>query len=865
MRTLHVISHTHWDREWYLPFERHRRRLVQLIDGLLALLDTDPEFKHFHMDGQFIPIEDYLAIRPHQRERIRRAARSGRLSVGPWYVLQDEFLASGEAQVRNLQIGMRLSREFAEPALVGYLPDSFGNIGQMPQILRGFGIDNAVFGRGINRRNPNAPPDAPEEERGYASELLWVSPDGSEVLGIFFANWYSNAMLIPADERCVPTVERIRDACLLYATTSHLLLMNGCDHTPSQPDISKAIARANAELTEDRLVHSSFAQYLEAVRSEVGALQRVQGELRSRYTDGWGTLTNVLSTRLYQKRANWRCQTLLEKWAEPFGVFAWLLGRPYESDYLEYAWKLLLQNHPHDSICGCSVDAVHAEMDTRFAKVEAVAEDMTRDALTFLAERVDTASFGDGGESAPHPPQSLSDIAYFVVFNPTNIARRETVEAIVDFADGTLVADVAIIDAHGNPVDSVFLGSQRTWDYFLPDVGFRVPYYVERARLLLMADVPPCGYATYRVRALSEARPTQPIDETFQNDYFRVRVRSDGTFDVEDRNVSVTFTGLGLLEDSLDVGDEYHYRAPENDEVVRLRSVTVRRTEWNALRRCMEISGRLPVSGGTLDVVSELTLAQGHEALLVKTTIQNGKKNHRLRVLFPTGIDAEFASADSPFEIVRRPVPTWHGWKNPSNCQPCQSFVDLSDDQKGLTVANRGLPEYEVFRDGSGTLAVTLLRAVGRLGDWGIFPTHDSQCLGENLAEYALIPHGGTLENSGATLAARLYNAPMRVIQTGSHRGDQPLRGQFISLTPPKLILSAVKKAEHRDSLVVRFYNPFSSAETAMIEFGFPVVEAYRLRLDEQREESLELVRNRIRFEVPAFKIVTVEAVKGVS
>jgi alpha-mannosidase/mannosylglycerate hydrolase len=835
------------------------------MDGFLALLDADTDFKHFHMDGQFIPIEDYLEIRPHHRERIRLAAQSGRLSVGPWYVLQDEYLTSGEAQVRNLLIGMRLSREFAEPAMLGYLPDSFGNIGQMPQILRGFGIDNAVFGRGINRRNTDAPPDAPEEERGYASELCWASPDGSHVLGIFFANWYANAMVIPTDERCVPTVERIRDACLRYATTSHLLLMNGCDHTPSQPDISKAIARANAELTEDRLIHSSFAAYLDAVRSEAHDLQRVQGELRSRYTDGWGTLTNVLSSRLYQKRANWRCQNALEKWAEPFGAFAWLCGRNDESDYLEYAWKTLLQNHPHDSICGCSVDPVHAEMDTRFAKAEAVAEDLAIDALDYLAGQVDTASFADETPSATHPPDSLSDVAYLVVFNSTNIARRETVETTADFADGTPVADIAVTDANGDPVESVLLDSQRTWCYFLPDVGFRVPYHAQRARLLLFADVPPCGYATFRVRALSEPRVARALDEAFRNDYLSVVVHDDGTFDLEDRNAHLTFAGLGVLEDSLDVGDEYNYRAPLNDDIVRLRSVSVRRVEWNALRRRLEVRGRLPVSNGTLDVATELTLAQGHDALFVKTTIQNGKKNHRLRALFPTGILSEYASADGQFEVVQRPIDTWHGWKNPSNCQPCQAFVDVSDREKGLTVANRALPEYEVLRDGTGTVAVTLLRATGRVGDWGVFPTDDSQCLGENVAEYALIPHSGSLEGSGAALAARLYNAPTRVVQTASHAGTRPARHRFVGLNPSRFVLSTIKKAEDRDGLIVRFYNPFGAAETAKLDFGFPVSEAYRVRLDETREERLEVVENGVRLDVPGFKIVTVEVAQRTS
>ncbi|MBM3216325.1 alpha-mannosidase [Candidatus Poribacteria bacterium] len=863
MRTLHVISHTHWDREWYLPFESHRRRLVQLMDGLLDLLDRDPDFHHFHMDGQFIPIEDYLAMRPGARERIRAAAQAGRLSVGPWYVLQDEYLTSAEAQVRNMQIGMRLAREFADPILLGYLPDSFGNIGQMPQILRGFGIDNAVFGRGINRRNPNAPPDATPEERGYASELLWSSPDGSEVLGIFFANWYANAMVIPTDDSCVAVVERIRDACLRYATTSHLLLMNGCDHTPSQPDVSAAIARANRSMTEDRLVHSNFTDYLAAVRSEAKGLQRVEGELRSRFTDGWGTLTNVLSSRLYEKQANWRCQTGLEKWVEPFGAMADLLGTPYDREYAEFAWKLLLENHPHDSICGCSADPVHREVDIRFAKCEAVAEDMARDALLAVGARIDTASMGDGSDTPDNAPDRLGDAAYVVLYNPTNIDRRETIEIAVDFADETLCLDVSATDADGAPVECVFLDAARTWDYHLPDVGFRVPYHAVRARVLVLADVPSFGYATLRFAALAESRQSAEPDEPRTTGSLRVNVHEDGTINLQDAATGVAFDGLHVLEDSLDVGDEYNYRAPAEDQVVRLRNATVQTVESNRLRKRIEIRGELPVEDGSLGVVSELTLAEGAPYLAVRTTIKNGKRDHRLRALFPARVQATESSADGQFEVVRRPITTWRGWKNPSNCHPCQAFVDVSDEHRGLTIANRGLPEYEVLQDGKATVAITLLRASGRIGDWGVFPTEDSQSIGSNVAEYAIIPHAGTLEASGAALAARLYNAPIRSVQMGRHGGELAARGAFLRLNPAQLVLSAVKPSDAGGSVIVRFYNPFAEPVDAELEIGFPVAEVHRARLDETREEPCEIADGRVRLAVPGFKIVTLELVKG--
>ena len=149
MSTIHVVSHTHWDREWYLTFQQFRFRLVEMMDQLLALLDADPNYRTFMLDGQAIVLEDYLEIRPEREEEIRRYVQEGRLLIGPWYILPDEFLVSPEAMVRNLLVGERVCRRFGPSMRIGYLPDPFGHIGQMGQILRGFGMDVACLWRGV--------------------------------------------------------------------------------------------------------------------------------------------------------------------------------------------------------------------------------------------------------------------------------------------------------------------------------------------------------------------------------------------------------------------------------------------------------------------------------------------------------------------------------------------------------------------------------------------------------------------------------------------------------------------------------------------------------------------------------------------
>ena len=244
---LHFISHTHWDREWYMPFEAHRFKLVEFFDRLLNTLDTDPTFKSFHLDGQSVVIEDYLAVRPQMREKIEKYIAEGRLVSGPWYILQDEYLVDGESNVRNMLVGKQVSAEYGKVSDIGYFPDAFGNIGQAPQILRGFDIDCVAFGRGVSERHGDRL-DTGEENYGKArSEIIWRSPDGSEVNGAVFADWYCNAMEIPAEpEAAAAKVKEVADSIGAKSTTPHLLMMNGCDHQPAQTDIGQIIEKLNA-------------------------------------------------------------------------------------------------------------------------------------------------------------------------------------------------------------------------------------------------------------------------------------------------------------------------------------------------------------------------------------------------------------------------------------------------------------------------------------------------------------------------------------------------------------------------------------------------------------------------------------------
>jgi len=425
-RKLFIVPHSHWDREWYQPFQQFRARLGRMVDKLLAIMETDPEFKFFVLDGQTIVLEDYLEIRPENEERLGRLIRGGRILIGPWYVLPDEFLVSGESIIRNLLRGAAIARRWGTSRMpVGYLPDQFGHIAQMPQILSRSGLLTAVLWRGV-------PPEITE------SEFRWEAPDGSGVFCVYLSDSYSNGATLPlaaADLRA--RLERIAEALAPFDRTGLLLVMNGSDHLEPQAGLPAALRAAVGTAAE----MSNLPIYVEreaAARSAAGAppLQVWQGELRSPARAPM--LVGVTSTRIHQKVRHFKLEATLERQAEPAATLAWATGGSYPAGGLAEAWKLLLQNEPHDSVCGCSIDQVHREMETRYDWAGQIAAEVLQSSLETLAARVESGTAG----AVPGAAASSGDRREVtcVAFNLGGPAGTTVVEGTVEAPAGDLEA-----------------------------------------------------------------------------------------------------------------------------------------------------------------------------------------------------------------------------------------------------------------------------------------------------------------------------------------------------------------------------------------------------------------------------------------
>ncbi|WFR64724.1 alpha-mannosidase [Paenibacillus amylolyticus] len=886
----HIISHTHWDREWYLPYEKHHMRLIQLVDSLLDQLDEGADYKSFYLDGQTIIIDDYLQVRPEQKERLEKHIRNGRIVIGPWYILQDAFLTSGEANVRNMQVGHKDAKRYGTPSKIGYFPDTFGLVGQTPQLMQQSGIDNVFFGRGVKPTGFNNTVSDAGYESSF-SELMWEGPDGSKVLGVLFANWYSNGNEVPVDEASARKFweTKLADA-EKYASTNELLYMNGCDHQPIQRDLPEAIRMAEQLYPDVEFIHSNFPDYLTALRASAEhELSTVKGELRSQRTDGWGTLVNTASARVYLKQMNQLGQTLLEKVAEPLASCAYLLGHAYPHDQLTYAWKTLMQNHPHDSICGCSVDEVHREMVTRFDKSRHVAEALIEESTSQIAAAVDTSIFERYGEKA-RP---------VVVFNTTGWERSGVVQMELDaarlyFREGYTLEEMAaqmnavdlsdriLVDEEGKQIPCTVEDLGLQFGYDLPDDRFRQPYSCRRVRIRFETEhVAAFGLKTYAWVKITDAVTSSNASKTttllrgergMENQHMIVTIADNGSFTLTDKRTGRTYKNLGVYENVGDIGNEYMFKQPEN-EVARTTEALqaeIRILEDTSYLASFEVihHWEIPESADEmldqeqreliyyphrkaqrsakmipLQIRTVITLSRSGKGVQLKTTFNNQAKDHRVRALFPTDLVSAVHHVDSMFEIATRDNTPAPEWQNPSNTQHQQSFVDVSEQDAGLVVANLGLNEYEVLQDGRNTIAVTLLRAVGELGDWGLFPTPEAQCLGEHTFQIEIIPHDGNGAASGAYIEAYQFQVPWTLAQTEVHPGYLTPSNTPFAWQGDGLAFSSLKVNEDSGDVMLRWYNMTTDAVTLMLATSQvnpqPFETAYKSNILEEEGELL--------------------------
>lgn len=914
-RIFHIISNTHWDREWRFPFQINRQMLVNMMDQLLDILEKEPRYRAFHLDSQSIVIEDYLEIKPQKRELISKFVKEKRLFVGPWYVLPDEFQVGGENLIRNLLIGHKISNEIGRVSKVGYSPFSWGQISQLPQIYKEFGIDFVMFYRGVNSL------DSPK------AEFIWEGVDGTQVLASRFStmprynfyfyiyrpvlfnefptniefNWNRESLLFhfadlnlfktdyfnpkPANEfyseNLKPQIEKIINDQVNDFTTPHVIWMEGHDSSGPNVNTVKLIDEIKKYFPELKIIHSTLEDYSEAVKNSVdkSKLKIVKGERRStQYDSRSGNLYGyTISARMDLKIMNFDCERWLQFYAEPFYNFASLLGLDIEDRYLELAWKLLVQNSSHDSIGGCSLDVVHEDMINRYKQIKEISSGLFSKACQHILSKGDFINKQNPEEN------------YLFCINPTNYQRNEVAQIVVDIPIEFDQGGFKLVDSNSNEMDVQIIKSEKS-NPVLEQLIDR-PMYVNVKRYFAYASVksiPFFGFKNFKIiPSENQRRSKEKIGKIagkkiiLENTFLKVSINPNGTLKLYDKRTGYVFDKLAYFFDEGESGHAWVHKS-EKPVIISLKSKPkIKILENGPLAAKVLIEHRLKIPSREIKIISGRKIKAKSFSLPIRMMVNltkeskrvdldieiiNTGENHRLRIIFPTLKDAKYHFAEGQFDVVQREVKRIDArdWIEPPMYDfPMHHFVDVIDEKKGLAILVDGLKEYEVHEDENKTLAVTLLRSFSYV----IAPSSveeflemkGSQCPGKHKFRLSIYPHSGNWIEGKVYEEALKFSLPLTFIETNNITTETLNQKSFLKIQPDDLVFSCFKKSEDSEGFILRLYNPTNRIITGKIEFFWKIKSAELVTLEEKSIQKLDLTDNKIHIDVQPKKIITIK------
>ncbi len=829
---------------------------------MLDLLEADTRFV-FTLDGQTATVDDYLEIRPQADPRIRALVEEGRLAIGPWQILMDEFLVSGESIVRNLERGWRRAEALGGAMTVGYLPDMFGHVAQMPQILRRAGIEHAVVWRGV-----------PAKLDFHA--FRWEAPDGSSVRAEFLPDGYGNAAyVLAAPDRLAEEIEALRQASEPFFGDDPLLAMYGTDHTEPLAELVELVERVNTGQDAFRLELTTLADYIRSVPNG-RQLALWRGEMRS--SARANMLMGVNSARIELKAACARAERGLERYAEPFQA---LYGVSWPERFLALAWDRVIKNSAHDSICGCSLDPVEDQVLVRYAEAEQIADGLVRQAATQIAGAVPRGAVAVLNPS-PHArtdvvvldvavPAEWSDVA---LRSPdgSDLATQELSrsEPLLSTAEmpgsriprtflrvhgrelfGHVLNGFTIDEAENGPRLTFSVGDEPDPPWL--DVG-RLRREVELAaraapdetwavrivaapRRVLAAAVPAPALGWSAVRPVPGrhvvADGVEVSKGAMRNGLLDVQVEPAGTLRV--RGGGADLAAVAKLVDGGDAGDTYNYAPPAADTLVEApegvcvetlaggpivgRLSIVRTYAWP---RSTDEGSRTKETA-PVEVKTEVELRAGEPFLRFRFSFENPCRDHRLRAHIPLAVRAEGSAAEGQFAVVERGLEAEGGAGEVAlPTFPARGFVDAG----GVAVLLEHVLEYEVLEGRE--LALTILRATGLISrNTNRFRAEPAgpeiavpgaQGGGPRSVAFALFPHALSWVEAGVLMQMERYAHPF-VTVNGAGEGNELDAVSGLELEGDGVVLSSLRR--RGDWLEVRLVCESPKPVTATLRGGF--------------------------------------------
>lgn len=898
-RKIHVIPHSHWDREWYFTTSRSKVYLMKDLGDVLNTLENDPEFKYFMVDAQGSLLDDYIKWRPQDKERISKLVNDGRLVIGPWYTQTDQLVISGESIVRNMYYGMKRCESFGKYMNVGYVPDSFGQSGNMPQIYRQFGIEDTLFWRGVS------------DDMVKHTDYNWRGDDGSVVFTTQIPFGYYIGGNIPEEPE--ENEEFWQKECLEKAggrsATRHIYFPNGFDQAPVRTNLPQLVKERNEKDPENEYVISCIEDYIKDVKSENPELEEVQGELV--IAKHMRIHKSIFSSRSDLKVMNTQIQNYVTNVMEPLLTISYNLGNEYPHEAVAEIWKLLFENAAHDSIGSCISDTANEDVYVRYKQARDIAVNLVELHSRLIATNV----------------KNDADMT-FTAINTLPQKRKDTV-IVKTYVPG---GKFAIIDEKGNDVDYTIIKSRDLTDYVLsqtimldPSRKFYVPDQVLEVTMVIKAnDVPALGYVQYSIDTQKDSHKETADKKVLENKYYTIEVEENGSLTIVDKANNVTYKNQGILVENGDDGDSFNYSPPRKDmEVFSNESKCTVKISGSDIYDQAEIHFDMVVPADlderaegkvSVTMLVDMTVALRKDSKVIDFNVKVDNKglSHRLCVLFDSQIVSAFNYADQQFGLIKRPnyyekemklymesmnnktekkagIQELANWANdqstwqepPISIEPTQSYVSLTDGKTGIAVIPQGVREYEVLDDSK--IRLTLFRTYGFMGKENliyrpgrasgerIIETPAAQLLKEMEFNFGFTSYAGDINDSDIDTLAKQYNTNLEVYTYAeflngrlifSQREIEGQNAKIHSLfeTEGNLVVSAVKKAEEDDGYIIRLYNGKDHKDLDdKIKFNFDIKEAYYTNLKEEKTEEIKVENNTISVkELSHCKFVTI-------
>jgi alpha-mannosidase len=824
MNKIHVIAHTHWDQEWYFTLQDSNILATWNFADVIKTLEETPDYTCYHLDGQTAVVEDFLAINPGYRERLTRLVTEKRLFIGPWYTQTDTFNVHGESIIRNLKYGMLSARGLGHAMMVGYLPDTFGHNAQMPTLLRGCGIDNLVFWRGVN-----------DGSHINQSQFIWQAPSGARIIAYAMACGYGAAKNIRPDAehlqgKIFPIVNHIRQRSGLQ----DLLLPCGGDQVNIDPDLPKTLEIASQQSPNgDRFQINSLEAWISILRQQSDRFARWAGELKSpRHTRIHKTIGSV---RYDIKKKNYDVEQYLLGTLEPTIALARQHGVYVNLQWVETIWKKLLRSHAHDSIGGCNSDATNRDILHRLEQAEQLSH-----SLWNLVIREMALSCCQEGELFILNPTASSYSGTFktVLYSRTPSIALYHHEQPLPFSvlERTAIPGGRTVQLTAEGEREAELPAYYRWQ-----IAFKAPAF------------PALGHTSIQVHET----PQQPLsvmqvsaEQTIDNEYYRLTLDS-GSLSLLEKRSGRLLTGLLAFEDCADAGDSYDF-SPPPDNSPRLfnefypisceKSPHIERLKLGTTLTLPAALNQPDKRAINVQIVCELR--QDEPNLFIDLDLDNTACDHRLRLIINSDIQTHESIASQPFALIRRPIadaPT--NWRDryrekPVDIETSDGIIAIDAPGKAFVINSLGMKEFQVLHNTSAQIALTLFKSTGVLGrddlEWRpgrasginntVVHTPDAQLLKPLRFSLALALMERADHLTLRLLEQRVIRQPVawqrQTLNTLEHRLDRfalnfdshavPTDFSFLALPEP-LILSAIPHAQTVDGTIVRIFNAGST------------------------------------------------------